>query len=188
MSLYRTFVGLKVPVTPELAEVLEWLGRLGPAVRPVRPECLHLTLKFLGETPAGQVRDIIATLTEVVSGCGAFDLGFRGVAMMPSHRPRVVFADLDDPLHDASKVGGPATAIEDSMAGLGFARESRPYRPHLTLARIRGRPPVELDELVEAFDEVPLSELTCTEFELIRSELGPGGARYTTLARLPLSG
>ena len=73
------------------------------------------------------------------------------------------------------------------MAGLGFARESRPYRPHLTLARVRGRPPVELDELVEAFDEVRLSELTCTEFELIRSELGSDGARYTTLARLPLS-
>lgn len=188
MSLYRTFVGLKVPVTPELAEVLEWLGRLGPAVRPVRVECLHLTLKFLGETPVGQVRDIVTTLTEVVSGCGAFDLGFRGVGLMPSHRPRVVFADLDDPLHDAPGVGGPAAAIEDAMEGLGFARESRPYRPHLTLARVRGRPPVELDELVEAFDEVRLSELTCTEFELIRSELGSGGARYTTLARLPLSG
>ena len=64
------------------------------------------------------------------------------------------------------------------MEGLGFARESRLYRPHLTLARIRGRPPVELDELVEAFDEVRLSELTCTEFELIRSELGSGGPRY----------
>ena len=188
MSLYRTFVGLKVPLTSELAEVLDWLGRLGPAVRPVRAECLHLTLKFLGETPAGQVGDIGTRLTEVVSGCGVFDLGFRGIGLMPSHRPRVVFADLDDPLHDAPKVGGPAAAIEDSMEGLGFARESRPYRPHLTLARVRGRPPVELDELAEVFEEVLLSELTCTEFELIRSDLGSGGARYTTLARLPLSG
>lgn len=188
MSLYRTFVALKVPVTPELAEVLDWLGRLGPVVRPVRPGCLHLTLKFLGETPAGQVEGIVGALTEAVSGWRAFELVFRGIGRMPPRRPRVIFADLADPDLHVPRVAGPAAAIEESMAALGFAREGRPYRPHLTLARTRGRPPAELDEIIETYAEATLAELTCDGFELIRSDLGPGGARYTTLAKLPLSG
>jgi 2'-5' RNA ligase len=188
MSLYRTFIALRVPATPELGEVLDWLGRLGPAVRPVRPECLHLTLKFLGETPAGRLDEIVGALTEAVSGWSAFGLVFRGIGRMPPRRPRVIFADLADPDLHAPLVAGPAAAIEESMEALGFARERRPYRPHLTLARIRGRPPAELDEIVEAYAESTLAELTCAGFELIRSDLGSGGARYTSLARLPLSG
>lgn len=188
MSLYRTFVALKVPVTSELAEVLDWLGRLGPAVRPVRPECLHLTLKFLGETSIGQVTEIVGALTESVSEWSPFELVFRGIGRMPPRRPRVVFADLGDPELHVPRVTGPAVAIQESMEVLGFAREPRPYRPHLTLARIRGRPPAELDEIVETYAEEILAEMTCESFELIRSDLGPGGARYTTLAKVPLPG
>ncbi len=188
MSLYRTFIALKVPVTSELAEVLDWLGRLGPAVRPVRPECLHLTLKFLGETPIGQVDEIVEVLTGVVSGWSGFELVFRGIGQMPPRRPRVIFAELADPDLHAPLVAGPAAAIEEAMEALGFARERRGYRPHLTLARIRTRPPVELDEIIETYAEETLAELTCDGFELIRSDLGSGGARYTTLAKLPLSG
>jgi len=188
MSLYRMFIALRVPASAELKEVLDWLGRLGPAVRPVRPECLHLTLKFLGETPVGKVDEIISASNEAVSRLRSFELVFRGIGRMPPRRPRVIFADLADPDLNLPLVTGPAAAIEASMEGLGFARERRPYRPHLTLARIRGRPPAELDEIIETYSEETLAELTCDGFELVRSDLGPGGARYTTLANLPLSG
>jgi 2'-5' RNA ligase len=187
MSLYRMFIALKVPASAELAEVLDWLGRLGPAVRPVRPECLHLTLKFLGDTPAGQVDEIIGRLTESVSGWRAFELAFCGIGRMPARRPRVIFAELSDPAQQVPRFAAAVMAIEESMEELGIARERRAFRPHLTLARIRGRPPGELDEIIETYSEQTLAEVRFEEVELIRSDLGPSGARYTTLAAVRLS-
>jgi 2'-5' RNA ligase len=188
MSLYRTFIALKVSSTPELEEVLDWLGRLGPGVRPVRPDVLHLTLKFLGDIASGQVEEIAGSLRKTASAWAPFELVFRGIGLMPTRRPRVIFADLADPDHHVPLVAGPVADIEEAMAGLGFDAESRPFRPHLTLARIRSHPGAELDEIRQAYEEVILAEVRCEHVELIRSELAPGGARYTTLATLPLSG
>lgn len=188
MSLYRTFIALKVSSTPELEEVLDWLGRLGLGVRPVRPDVLHVTLKFLGEIAAGQVEEIAGSLRKTASAWDPFELVFRGIGQMPIRRPRVIFADLDDSDHHLPLVTGPVADIEEAMVGLGFDAESRPFRPHLTLARIRSHPGAELDEIRLAYEEVVLAEVRCDHFELIRSELAPEGARYTTLATLPLSG
>ena len=188
MSLYRTFIALKVSSTPELEEVLDWLGRLGLGVRPVRPDVLHVTLKFLGEIAAGRVEEIVGSLRQTASAWDPFELVFRGIGQMPIRHPRVIFADLADPDHHVPLVAGPVADIEEAMVGLGFDAESRPFRPHLTLARIRSHPGAELDEIRLAYEEVVLAEVRCDHFELIRSELAPGGARYTTLATLPLSG
>jgi len=188
MSLYRTFIAATVPSTPELEEVLDWLDRLGPGVRPVRPDGLHVTLKFLGETAGGQVEEIVELLRDTVSAWDSFELVFRGIGRMPPRRPRVIFADLADPDHQVPLVTGPVAAIEEATVGLGFDAETRPFRPHLTLARIRSRPGGELEQIRLAYEEVILAEVRCDHFELIRSDLGPGGARYTTLATLPLSG
>ena len=107
MSLFRTFVALKVPSTSELGEVLDWLGRLGPGVRPVRADGLHVTLKFLGETAAGQVEEIAESLRKTASEWNPFELVFRGISQMPIRHPRVIFADLADPDHHVPLVAGP---------------------------------------------------------------------------------
>lgn len=184
----RTFVALPIPLTNPLEELLDWLGQLGPEVRPVRPDGLHVTLKFLGETAGGQVEEIVELLRETVSAWDSFELVFRGIGRMPPRRPRVIFADLADPDHQVPLVAGPVAAIEEATVGLGFDAETRPFRPHLTLARIRSRPGGELEQIRLAYEEVILAEVRCDHFELIRSDLGAGGARYTTLATLPLSG
>jgi len=115
-------------------------------------------------------------------------LVFRGIGQMPPHRPRVIFADLSDPEREVPLMAGPVAEIEEAMASLGFGAESRPFRPHLTLARIRSHPGGELDEIRLAYEDVVLAEVRCDHFELIRSELAPGGARYTTLVTQPLVG
>ena len=63
----RTFVALPVPLTTRLEELFDWLGQLGPKVRPVRPGGLHVTLKFLGDTPVGQTEELVELLRDTVS-------------------------------------------------------------------------------------------------------------------------
>ena len=184
----RTFVALPVPLTAPLEELFDWLGQLGPGVRPVRADGLHVTLKFLGETAAWQVEEIAESLRKTASKWDPFELVFRGIGQMPPRRPRVIFADLSDPECEVPLMSGPVAEIEEAMVGLGFDAESRSFRPHLTLARVRSHPGVELDEIRLAYEDVVLAEVRCDHFELIRSELAPGGARYTTLATLPLPG
>ena len=184
----RTFVALPVPLTAPLEELFDWLGQLGPGVRPVRADGLHVTLKFLGETAAWQVEEIAESLRKTASKWDPFELVFRGIGQMPPRRPRVIFADLSDPEREVSLMAGPVAEIEEAMVSLGFGAESRPFRPHLTLARIRSHPGGELDEIRLAYEDVVLAEVRCDHFELIRSELAPGGARYTTLVTLPLVG
>ena len=184
----RTFVALPVPLTAPLEELFDWLGQLGPGVRPVRADGLHVTLKFLGETAAWQVEEIAESLRKTASKWDPFELVFRGIGQMPPRRPRVIFADLSDPEREVPLMAGPVAEIEEAMVSLGFGAESRPFRPHLTLARIRSHPGAELDEIRLAYEDVVLAEVRCDHFELIRSELAPGGARYTTLVTLPLVG
>lgn len=184
--MIRTFVAVPVPITSGLAEVFELLGTLGPQVRPVRREALHVTLKFLGEMPEGRVGEITATIARVAARFSGFELQLQDVGRLPSRRPRVVFADLVDPDRPRSAIIELASALEEALAVVGFAPEKRPFRPHVTLARIRGKPPIELEELQRAYDQVRLGTVVIDQVELVRSELGAEGPRYSILATVKL--
>ena len=182
---WRTFIATRVPRLPVLDELLSGLQEMGPSVRAVRGENLHLTLKFLGETSPTQVPEIIASLETHCRDLSSVRLAVRGLGAFPdARRARVAWAGLTP----ANPVVELAADIEASMKKLGFAREPRPFRPHLTLARIRGRCPTGLTGLIQSRVETDLGEFLLGQIELIRSVRGRDGVRYETLHACRLAG
>jgi 2'-5' RNA ligase len=151
----------------------------------VVPERLHLTVKFLGEQPESVVDPLAAALAEVAALHSQLSLELEGVGAFPNfRRPRVVWLGVrPDPklelLHHDVEVG---------CAGLGFEVEGRAFRPHLTLGRVRlGLTAESGRSLAAAARTVHFRErASVPSLDLMRSELAPGGSRYTVLARAML--
>jgi 2'-5' RNA ligase len=144
-------------------------------------------MKFLGEVADGRIEGIVGALTGAVAGESAFDADVEGLGAFPSAaRPRVVWAGLTA---GARTLGDLAGRVDEALAALGFAREARPFSPHVTLGRVRqpGRAPA-LTEALRGAAERPFGRLRVARASLMRSELSPRGARYTELASVSLGG
>ena len=190
-QLLRLFVAVDLP-----EDVREALHRLQSDLRQqelsglrwVRPEGVHLTLKFLGETPAERVPAIEGALATALLGTEPFRLALGEPGTFGGRRgPRVVWLDITG---DVQRLRGLQAAVERAMVGVGFAPEERQYSPHLTLARVP-QPPrpgtAERDSRALEAVEPPRVEFEVREIVLIRSRLQPGGAEYERLAGFPLA-
>jgi len=172
-------------VRRELGEAIE---RLRPAARDVAwvvPGNLHLTLKFLGEVPEARIESVAGALGEASLAADAFEARIRGLGAFPSaHRPRVVWAGVTE---GESEMIALARRVAMVLAALGFPRDERPFSPHVTLGRVRrpGRNPA-LSDALEGAAAHEFGQMRVLSASLMRSELGPRGARYTELATVRL--
>lgn len=174
----RTFVAVKIPVTSALRPVLRSLATMNWPVAAVPPDNLHVTLKFLGETPI-ESRDVIQKqIAELVIEQPPFVLRVVGLGAFPHvDRPSVVWAGLSN----AEPLVSLAQRLEVALEPLGFAREPRPFHPHLTMARVKGRPPHELFELLRQHANTEFGTVEIQAIDFIRSDRERDGARYSTL-------
>ena len=155
------------------------------AVRWVRPEGLHVTLRFLGDVAEGRVAALLDRVGEATREVAPFALAAGAPAAFPSPgRARVVTLEVgpEAPLQRL------AAAVERGVVAAGFAPETRPFRAHLTLGRVRRGA-----RLARSFvagmtgPDTPGSEaVSVTEATLFRSELTRGGSIYTSIGRAPL--
>ncbi|OQA37755.1 MAG: 2',5' RNA ligase family [Chloroflexi bacterium ADurb.Bin325] len=190
--ILRTFIAIELdePLRVALATVQNRFKRQAPpgSVRWVAPEGIHLTLKFLGDTPAGRAAEIAAALARACEGVPPFELIVEGRGCFPNtRRPRVIWA--------AVRSNGPwlaklQAAVERYIAPLGWPTEERSFSPHLTLGRVaRGAGPAAeaaLGQMVEraVVEQIGVQRVTAVSF--IKSDLRPAGAVYTTLVSAPL--
>ncbi len=185
----RTFVALELPrtVRAALGELQEGLRRHRLAVRWVRPDGIHLTLKFLGDTPEAAVAPIADALAAAVGGAAPMSLGVAGVGVFPGiTRPRVLWAGLSG---DTPGLMALQRAVEDRLAGLGIARETRAFKAHLTLGRAKG--PIaaaRLAEALQSFSAFRADGFVADAVTFFKSDLQPSGAVYTPLRRMALTG
>lgn len=179
----RTFVAIKFPVPPALQSVLRKIATMNWPVAAVSSDKLHVTLKFLGDTPSELSDGIRERIAESVRSQPPFVMRVVGLGAFPHvERPSVVWAGL----YDAEPLVMLAQRLEASLESLGFARESRPFHPHLTLARVKGRPPRALLDLLRQHSTTDFGSVEVQSVEFIRSDLKPDGSRYSTLATYEL--
>jgi 2'-5' RNA ligase len=153
----------------------------GRDVRWVREESLHVTLRFLGATDPARVADLEREVDLATRGIAPFSASLAGALLFPSaRRPRVVALALEP----AAELGALAARVERGTVAAGFPAEPRAFRPHLTLGRARDSRGVRL--AVTGSVTAHGDAWDVTETVLFRSDLAPGGARYTPLARVPL--
>jgi 2'-5' RNA ligase len=145
---------------------------------------LHLTTKFIGDFPTDRLESLKEALA-LVPRPGALRIALRGLGYFPDERrPRVFYAGI----HAPAGLAGLARATDAACAALGIASETKPYSPHLTLARIREPQPLDqLQRTIATLASTDFGVFEATHFHLYRSELRPGGSVYTKLASFPLS-
>lgn len=183
METIRAFIA--VPASDQVRELVkETVGNLrgaGADVKWVEPENVHLTLKFLGNITPEAVENLRVTLRHALKGYKAFEVTAGRVGCFPGggRAPRVIWIGLEGAV-DLLK--GIAAKVDETCAGLGFEREMRPFRAHLTIGRVRrgsGRLR-ELSESVKCTEFNPL-KLRVDRVNLVRSRLSPRGPTYTVL-------
>jgi 2'-5' RNA ligase len=188
----RTFIALELDeaLRRSLVGLQSRLKRQVPAgsVRWVAPEGMHLTLKFLGDTPAGRVPEIAAALQQACSEVSSFNVTLEGRGCFPNFRqPRVIWVAVHDENRALPRL---QEAVEAHVAPLGWPTEARGFTPHLTLGRVsRNANYREIAAVGEAVEKAVVEELgrqRIDRVKLIRSDLRPTGALYTTLAEMPL--
>jgi RNA 2',3'-cyclic 3'-phosphodiesterase len=176
----RLFVAVEIPTTvrENLAALIRDLRAIAPQPKWIRAENLHVTLKFIGETPPTKLDAIRSALGIVHSGQEVM-LDFRGLGFFPNEKhPRVFWAGMEA----SANLKILASDIEQRLEKLGIPREKRPFSPHLTLARFES--PKLAEKLHAAIQENAARDFgswRTSQFHLIESKLKRSGAEYTTL-------
>lgn len=178
----RSFIAIELHETVKkiLAEFQQEMKKCGPDVRWTRLDNIHLTLKFLGNIEEDKADTIAEKIKGACKGRSGFKIGITGTGVFPNDRsPRVLWAGID--LND--EIIALHEKIEDAMASVGFEREKRRFSPHLTLGRFRspGGKQAALDKL-DSYREKIFGIMDVNSVLLMRSDLGPGGAKYTKIA------
>jgi 2'-5' RNA ligase len=178
----RTFIAVDLPhpVRRSLGEFQEELKRARAAVSWVRPEQVHLTVKFLGSVASEQIGPIRQTLERVVTSASPLRLQPVGCGAFPSvPNMRVIWFGLEGDLARLAELVG---EVEAALVPLGFKAEDRPFRPHLTLGRVKGKQNLRvLQQALAAHTAIRAEAFDVDQLVLYKSDLRPEGARYTPL-------
>ncbi len=177
----RLFIALPLPdaVESKLSDIIVDLSKQSRDVKWVASKNIHLTVKFLGDTEEGLVPSIINAIDQVAAGYQSFATSIDAIGAFPNlNRPRVIWAEGSAPSEIAVRL---ARDVDLAMCKLRFEKEKRPFKPHLTLGRVRqGRRADGLARFVESY-RVESIPLTLDRLVLFKSALTPHGAIYDRL-------
>lgn len=182
----RLFVAADIPdaVRGRLADCQERLRDLPLPVRWTRPEGMHLTLFFLGETPAERLAGIEAAVAGVAGASPGFRLEARGVGTFPERgRPRVIVFGIGGEVEPAARL---KRGLDAALGALGFRPDERPFHPHLTLGRTKDGPAGDWKSALAREREAEGGSFEVDRLVLFESRLGPGGSQYLALREFPL--
>lgn len=186
-TLIRSFIA--VPLTASIhASLGDFTGRHNlerkNGFRPVKPQNIHLTLKFLGDATPEQLNRVKAGLESCTSSISAFPIELKGVGTYPNwERPRVVWVGIQA----AEILQTLNSQIERETLAAGFLSEAKKFSPHLTLARVASIPPspstMNVIRVLKGLEPVPsFGTMQVTHVSLFKSVLLPEGPVYTQLS------
>lgn len=179
--MVRTFVAIDLPeeIRERARGSQEILRQSDGRLAIVDPANLHITVKFLGEVDPAMIERIVEALRAV--SAAPFEMTIGCAVCNPPRRPRVVWCDVTDSGESAVL----ARQVDALLALLGFPRESRPFRPHVTLARVKAFHPSQCRE-VECTPREPFGRFRVESIKLKKSTLTPRGPIYEDLAEVAL--
>jgi 2'-5' RNA ligase len=179
----RTFIAIEIPKTviSKIRELQDVIKAYGFKIRWVRAENIHLTLKFLGDIEEIKINEIAKAVSKAVEKYSPISLKAKGIGVFPGiKRPRVLWVGLSGQLEALVKL---QQTLDENLIALGFSREERPFKGHLTMGRIKDKIDVKkLGDALMAFRRFESETFTADQIILYKSELTPSGAVYTGLA------
>lgn len=184
----RLFIAIELSeeIRETLAQAQSHLKYAGGDVKWVERDNIHLTLKFLGETPEEKLERIKNALDEIGKLFKPFEISLKDIGAFPNtNYPRVIWIGLDKGAEESKMLAG---RIDEAMSGIGFQKESRPYAAHLTIGRVRSLKNNEaLKEKITGYGLRVTGYETISHITLFKSALAPKGPIYTKLHEARLS-
>ena len=152
-----------------------------------RSQSNHITLKFFGNIDKDDIKNICTVVEKQVALLPPLSLTIEKLGVFPdARRPRVLWLGATG---DVEKLTALQIKMESDFEGIGFPRENRPFRTHLTLGRIKI--PQEITGIIETlnkYSDFTAAEFSCKEIILFQSKLTKQGAIYTKLGKFNFSG
>ena len=187
---FRTFLAIDLPsgLLDSIVKKQQAMKLGLPFITWVKSANLHLTLKFIGDTPESKIPELQQAVAKTVTGIQPFVISLRGFGVFPDKlAPRTLWAGIEGDLEvllDLTKM------IETEVTQLGFPPEGKPFCPHLTLARIKKNQRAAGEAIEKASmlaDPFIFGSLLVEQVTLFKSELRPTGSVYTKLWALSLA-
>jgi len=186
MDYIRTFIALEIPedLRSSLARIQQRFSRAGRAVRWVKPENIHLTIKFLGATTQGQVQQVCRIMDDILAETGSLNVTVTGLGAFPStQNPKVLWVGLKG----AEQFAGLFQRLDHALAAAGFAPEKRPFSPHITLGRVKdSRIKKTLRGFFDDFSDIHVGDFVLSNITFFKSDLQPTGPVYSVLKTIEL--
>ena len=189
-KMIRVFIAVELSsdIRKKLSALQAQLKKTLPPMNWVRPESIHLTLKFLGWVDSSRVSQLLSALEPIGDKQSKFSMEVQQLGVFPSiKRPRILWVGVTGQTHIIQQL---VLEIEATLESLGFPPEEKPYHPHLTIARIKrdnalvGAALIE-NKVLEAEQSIGL--MTVDKFFLFQSDIDAFGATYTPLGTIQLS-
>ena len=178
----RAFIAFELPgsVIAMLANLQHKMRSSGIRAKWVRPENIHLTLKFLGSIQVADIDIVVRCMSESIQGLAPMTLTAKGVGVFPGiKRPRVIWVGLAGQIQLLLEMQG---KLEDSLAAIGFPKENRAFRGHLTLGRVKEPVnPSTISQIIQEYEGLHSDEFRVNAIDLFKSTLHPTGSVYTKL-------
>ncbi len=182
----RIFIAVEIPheIREKIYKDLVPLRKTFPKVKWIRPENLHLTLKFLGEVSEKKLKVIHEKISDL-SSFKSFSIKFLGLGGFPNlSRPKVIWMGIDQGEEELSNI---ASYLESELEKVGFHLENRSFQAHLTLARVKDFREVKgFCEKASFFDKTSFASFSVNMVSLIQSSLTREGATYQCLHQIRL--
>ena len=186
----RVFVAIEIPARElaRIGQLVDGLRRHRAHIAWVPAANVHVTLAFLGNIEFDRVGSVATATTVACDRVTPFELALAGTGCFPSRsRPKVLWTGVRGDLDALSAL---QRGVTTELAAAGFRLDEKPFRPHLTIGRVKESRSPEVSSTVDDLERsiiegVPFAVNSVT---VLRSELLPSGARYTALARVGLAG
>jgi len=184
--MIRTFIAIALPadIRGLITRFQETARSAGGDVKWVRPESLHITLKFLGDVPKERIETVCEAVRLSATGIPPFSISMEGAGAFPNEKkPRVLWVGISEGRDRLIDLAG---RLETEMAKIGFEKEERAYSAHLTMGRVRSS--AGIGAVIERMRTAGFAggRFEAGEVVVMKSDLEKSGAVYTALGTIKL--
>ncbi len=184
MSMFRGFIAIDITPTDDILRFLNEINSVNADIKVVEPQNIHITLKFLGDTPEEKIDQIEQIIIDSVEGISPFSIKLIGTGVFPNKNYiRVVWIGIKD----IEKLVTIAKNIDEKIAKLGFKKEKRGFSAHLTIGRVKTAKNKDvLLKKIENYSDFDFGIQEVKSIKLKKSDLTPKGPIYTTMKEITL--
>ena len=185
MESFRGFIAVEIPTTDIIGSIEQSLMGTGANIKCVSPENIHITLKFLGQTPLHRINDIESIMRKSLKGIKPHSIKLSGMGVFPNEQyVKIIWIGIKQ----SDYLCTIATRLNDLLNSIGFKREKRTFSAHLTLARMRSsRGKDQVLGILHQYKDTTFATVPVQEITLKKSTLSPKGPIYETITSIPLS-